>query len=69
MVFIRPDETPVVLVRFGAKYKKGEVKFDPKDFSDFAWVNEKEMKNYDCIDNVFEEIKDTIKHFKKSIRS
>ncbi|MFA6585836.1 MAG: NUDIX domain-containing protein [Candidatus Paceibacterota bacterium] len=65
MVFIRPDETPVMLVRFAAKYKKGKVKFDPKDFSDFAWVNEKELKNYDCIGNVVDEVKDTIKHFKK----
>jgi 8-oxo-dGTP pyrophosphatase MutT (NUDIX family) len=66
MVFIRPDEIPVVLFRFGAKYEKGEVKLDAKDFTDFAWVNEKEMKKYPCIDNVCDEIRDTVKYFKKN---
>jgi 8-oxo-dGTP pyrophosphatase MutT (NUDIX family) len=64
MVFVRPDETPVILVRFAAKYKEGEVKIDSNDFSDFTWVNEQELKNYDCIINVYDEVIDTIKHFK-----
>lgn len=64
-MFIRPDETPVVLVKFSAKYKKGQVVPEPGDFTDFAWVNEKEIKKYSCIGGIPKEIKTTIKMFKK----
>ncbi len=61
--FIRPDETPVVLVKLAVKYKQGEVKTEKGGFVDYAWVNEKEVENYDCIKGVPEEIAKTIKIF------
>ena len=64
-MFIRPDETPVVLVKFAARYKKGQVVPQPGDFTDFAWVNENEIKNYPCIDGIPKEVKTTVKMFKK----
>jgi len=64
-MFIRPDETPVVLVKFAARYKKGQVVPEPGAFTDFAWVNEKEIKKYPCIDGIPKEIKTTIGFFKK----
>jgi len=63
VAFIRPDEIPVVLVKFSAKYKSGEVKPERGAFTDFAWVNEEEIKKYECIDGVSEEVEKTIKLF------
>ncbi len=48
VAFVRPDEIPVVLVKFAAKYKDGEVKPEPGAFDEYAWVNEEEVKNYEC---------------------
>ncbi|RJQ14882.1 NUDIX domain-containing protein [Candidatus Parcubacteria bacterium] len=65
VAFVRPDGIPVMLIKLGAKYKNGEVKPEPGAFTDFAWVNEQEVKNYSCIDGIPEEIILTIKKFKK----
>lgn len=63
VAFIRPDETPVVLLKFAAKYKHGEVKPEKGAFTDYVWVNEKEAEEYDCILGVKEEIQKTIQIF------
>lgn len=63
VAFVRPDEIPVVLVKFAAKYKSGEVCLEENSFSDFAWVNGEEVKNYDCIEGIWEEIETAIKNF------
>ncbi len=63
VAFIRPDETPVVLVKFAAKYKRGKVKPEKGGFTDYAWVNKEEVKNYDCIEGVADEVEKTIKIF------
>lgn len=64
VAFVRPDETPVILVKFTAKYKSGDVKLEKGAFTDYAWVNEEEVKNYECIDGVKEEIARTIDLYK-----
>jgi len=61
VAFIRADEIPVILVKFAAKYKSGEV--NPEEGADYAWVNSEEVKNYDCIEGIKEEVKKTIKIF------
>jgi 8-oxo-dGTP pyrophosphatase MutT (NUDIX family) len=66
VAFIRPDEIPVVLIKFAAYYKSGKVKIDEHDFLDFAWVNAEEIKDYDYIDGVDGEIELTTSRFKKS---
>jgi len=63
MAFVRPDETPVVFIKFAAKYKSGEVKPEPGSFTDFAWVNAEEVKNYPCIKGIPEKIEKTIAIF------
>lgn len=65
VAFIRPDNVPVVLVKFAAKYLGGDVVPEKGGFTDFAWVNEKEVKEYECIDGVHEEVERTIEHFKR----
>lgn len=64
VAFIRPDEVPVVLVKFASKYVSGDVKLE-EAFSDFAWVNASEVDEYSCIKGISEEIVKTIKMFEK----
>ncbi|MGD0729390.1 MAG: NUDIX domain-containing protein [Candidatus Micrarchaeaceae archaeon] len=63
VAFIRPDEIPVILVKFAAKYKSGEVKLEEGSFTDHAWVNEEEVKNYDCIEGIKEEVSNVVRIF------
>ncbi|MCH7883187.1 NUDIX domain-containing protein [Patescibacteria group bacterium] len=63
VAFVRPDEIPVVLVKFAAKYKGGEVCPEPGAFVDHSWVNEEEVRNYECINGVSEDVATTIKFF------
>lgn len=63
IAFIRPDETPVILVKFAAKYKSGSVVLEKGGFTDHAWVNAEEVKNYPCIKGIPEEIAQVIKIF------
>jgi 8-oxo-dGTP pyrophosphatase MutT (NUDIX family) len=60
VAFIRPDGIPVVLLKFAAKYKSGEVKLEKGAFTDYKWVNAEEVKEYDCIQGIKEEIGKTI---------
>ncbi|HJZ10978.1 MAG TPA: NUDIX domain-containing protein [Acidobacteriota bacterium] len=64
VAFVRPDETPAILIKFAARYKGGEVVVEEGAFIDHAWVNEDEVKNYECIKGIPEEITKTIKIFK-----
>jgi len=66
VAFIRPDGIPVILVKFAAEYKSGKIKPEVGGFTDFAWVNAKEVLKYDCIRGVSQEVKKTIELFKKS---
>ena len=66
VTFIRPDETPVVLVKFAAKYKEGEVKLEEHGFTDYAWVDAGEVKEFNCLLGISEEVEETIKLFQKN---
>jgi 8-oxo-dGTP pyrophosphatase MutT (NUDIX family) len=63
--FIRPDGIPVVLEKFAARYKAGEVKLEDGAFTDYAWVNKEEVKEYDCIVGIKEEIAKVVELFHK----
>ncbi len=63
VAFVRPDGIPVILVKFAAKYKSGQITLEKGAFTDFAWVNPEEVKNYDCIQGIPEEISQTIRLF------
>lgn len=62
--FIRPDGVPVVMARFTIKYKSGEVSIEKDSFSDYAWVNAEEVKEYPCIDGIAEEVAQVIQLWK-----
>ena len=61
VAFVRPDGIPVVLVKFAAKYASGDVKLEQDSFTDYAWVNQEEVKSYDCIQGIQQEVEETIK--------
>ena len=60
IAFVRPDGIPVIMVKFAAKYKSGAVVLEEGGFTDHAWVNAEEVKKFDCILGVKEEIRKTI---------
>ena len=55
LVFIRPDNIPVVTLSFYCPYKSGKVKLDEENI-DFAWVTYQQAKKYDLIEGILEEI-------------
>lgn len=58
--FIRPDGIPVVMIKFTAQYKSGDVILEEGAFTEYAWVDAEEVKNYSCIDGIHEEIAQAI---------
>jgi len=65
VAFIRPDGIPVILVKFAVKYRGGDIRLEKDSFSDCAWVNEEEVKKFNCIDGIKEEVAETIEYFKQ----
>ena len=66
VAFIRPDGIPVMLVKFAAKYKSGQVILEKGAFTDYAWINSEEVDSYKCIDGIAKEVKHTIELFKSN---
>jgi 8-oxo-dGTP pyrophosphatase MutT (NUDIX family) len=63
VAFIRPDEIPVMLIKFAIDYVSGNVVPEKGGFTDFAWVNGTEVDTYDCIAGVPDEVRKTIELF------
>lgn len=55
LTFIRPDNIPVLVLSYYAKYVEGDVKLD-EDSVEFAWVTLEEAKNYDLIAGIYDEL-------------
>lgn len=55
LAFIRPDNVPVLVLSYYAKYVSGEIKLDT-DATEFAWVTLDEAKNFDLIEGIYEEM-------------
>ncbi len=65
VAFVRPDGIPVILVKFAARYAGGEVRLEAGSFTDFAWVDEAEVRSYDCIQGIAEEVSKTVDLFRE----
>ncbi len=63
VAYIRPDETPTIMIKFAARYKSGRVIPEKGGFTDYAWVNAKEIKKYDYIKGIDKEVALTIALF------
>ena len=56
IVFIRPDNVPVLVLSYFAKYKSGKVKLEEGDATEFKWMTVKEGRKLDFISGILEEI-------------
>jgi len=55
LTFIRPDKIPVVTLSYYCDWKSGEIKLNEENV-DYKWVTVKDLKNYDLIEGIPEEI-------------
>jgi len=67
VAFVRPDGIPVMLVKFAARFKSGEVVPEKGAFSGFKWANEEEAGALDCIDGIPEEIAKATEVFSRKL--
>lgn len=56
LVFIRPNGCSTIIISFHAEYAGGEVKLSEDELVDYAWVTVEEAKEYDLIENIYEQI-------------
>ncbi|MFA6430595.1 MAG: NUDIX domain-containing protein [Candidatus Paceibacterota bacterium] len=56
LAFISPVGQPVIVFSYYAEYKSGEIKLSDDDNVDYRWVGIEELKDYDLIDGIEEEI-------------
>jgi 8-oxo-dGTP pyrophosphatase MutT (NUDIX family) len=56
LTFIKGDNIPVLVLSFYAPYVSGKVVLD-EDATEFKWVTVNELKDYDLIEGIDEEIK------------
>jgi 8-oxo-dGTP pyrophosphatase MutT (NUDIX family) len=57
LTFIRPDGIPVIVFSYFVDFISGEVVLD-EDATEFAWASLQEVRSYDLIDGILDEIKD-----------
>ncbi|MFA6254280.1 MAG: NUDIX domain-containing protein [Candidatus Paceibacterota bacterium] len=55
LTFIRPDNIPVLVLSYYAKYESGKVKLD-EDAIEYKWATLAEAKKVDMIEGIWEEI-------------
>jgi len=67
LTFIRPDQVPVLVLSYHARYLSGEVKHD-EDTIDSTWVTAEEAKAFDLIEGIVEEIEMVDQLLKKSFK-
>lgn len=53
---VHPDGAPSLVISCLADYANGEVKLQPEECQDYAWVSLAEAKNYDLIDGIYDEL-------------
>ncbi len=56
LAFIRPNGFSTIIISLCADYKDGEVKLAEDELTDHAWVTLEEAKEYDLIENIYEQI-------------
>ena len=63
LAFIRPNGFSSVIISLYGELDYGEVELDLEALVDFAWVDLAEAKNYDLIENIFEQMEKVDKLF------
>ena len=64
LVFIRPNGFSTIIINMVAEPLTEEVKLDKSELVDYAWVSLEEAKNYDLIENIYEQMEKVDKKFK-----
>lgn len=64
LIFIRPDNIPVLTLSYYAKYKSGDVILEDGDATEFKWITVDEGKDINLIHGILEEIEMTNKILK-----
>ncbi len=64
LALIRPNGFSTIIVSLFADYKSGEIKLAEDELVDFSWVSVDELKNYDFIENIPEQIIKADKKFR-----
>ncbi|MFQ5662007.1 MAG: NUDIX hydrolase [Candidatus Paceibacteria bacterium] len=63
LIFIRPDNVPVLTLSYYAKYKSGDVVLEEDD-TEYKWITVEEGKSIDLIPGILGEIEETDKILK-----
>jgi len=53
---VHEDGAPSLVIACMADWLDGEVKLQPEETDDYAWVSVEEAENYDLIDGIYDEI-------------
>lgn len=56
LAFVRPNGFSTIIVSLYAKHDEGDVKLNEEELVDYAWVSLEEAKNYDLIENIYEQM-------------
>ncbi|MFH1521974.1 MAG: NUDIX domain-containing protein [archaeon] len=56
LAFIHPNGNSTLIVSMHGDHDKGEVKLQEEELTDHAWVTLDEAKDYDLIENIWEQI-------------
>jgi 8-oxo-dGTP pyrophosphatase MutT (NUDIX family) len=56
LVFIRPNGYSTIIVSLFADYSNGDVKLANDELTEYAWVTLDEAKEYDLIENIYEQL-------------
>ena len=56
LIFIRPDNVPVLTLSYYAKYKSGDVVLEEGDATEYKWITAEEGKDIDLIPGILGEI-------------
>jgi len=55
MTFLKPDNSPTLIISLFAEHSNGEVILDNESI-DYKWISLEEAKNYDLLDGIYEEL-------------
>ncbi len=67
VAYVRPDGVPVIMLKFAAAYAGGEVVLEKGAFTDHAWADAEEVKDYPCIEGIPEEVAEAIRLIRPAV--
>lgn len=56
LALIRPNGHSTIILSLFADFKDGEIKLAEDELTDYSWVTLEEAKDYDLIDNIYEQL-------------